>query len=54
MPAPGAEPLSAITFSGAGDADWIYAAQGGKLYRRPVKVTGANAWTVMKPPKPTL
>ena len=28
--------------------------QNGKLYRRPVKVTGANAWTVVKPPKPTL
>ena len=53
-PAPGGAPLSAITFAGAGDANWIYAAQGGKLYRRPVKVIGANAWTVVKPPKPTL
>ncbi len=53
-PAPGGEPLSAITLAGAGDANWIYAAQGGKLYRRPVKVTGANAWTVVKPLKPTL
>ena len=34
--------------------NWLYAAQDGKLYRRPVKVTGANAWTVVKPPKPTL
>jgi len=48
------ESITAITFAGAGDASWLYAAQGGKLYRRPVKVTGANAWTVVKPPKPTL
>ena len=53
-PVPGEGPLTAITFAGAGDASWLYAAQDGKLYRRPVKVTGANAWTVVKPPKPTL
>ncbi len=53
-PAPGALPLSAITFAATGDANWIYAAQASKLYRRPVKVIGANAWTVVKPPKPTL
>jgi sugar lactone lactonase YvrE len=47
-------PITAITFAGAGDASWLYVAEGGKLYRRPVKVTGANAWTVVKPPKPTL
>ena len=52
-PVPGA-PITAITFAGAGDASWLYVAEGGRLYRRPVKVTGANAWTVMKPPKPTL
>lgn len=53
-PEPAGAPLSAISFAGIGDATWIYAAQGGKLYRRPVKVTGANAWTIIKPPKPTL
>jgi len=53
-PEPGGGPLTAITFSQAGDQNWLYAAQGGKLYRRPVKVTGANAWTLVKPPKPTL
>jgi gluconolactonase len=53
-PEPGGGPLTAITFSHAGDQNWLYAAQGGKLYRRPVKVTGANAWTLVKPPKPTL
>jgi gluconolactonase len=47
-------PLSAITFAGTGDSNWLYVVQGGKLYRRTVKVTGANAWTVVKPPKPTL
>jgi len=53
-PIPGGGPLSAITFAGSGDQSWLYAAQDGKLFRRPVKVTGANAWTVVKPPKPTL
>jgi sugar lactone lactonase YvrE len=53
-PIPGGGPLTAITFAGTGNANWIYVAQGGRLYRRPVKVTGANAWTLVKPPKPTL
>ena len=52
-PVPGA-PITAITFAGTGDASWLYVAENGKLYRRQVKVTGANAWTVVKPPKPTL
>jgi len=52
-PVPGA-PITAIAFAGGGDASWLYVAENGKLYRRPVKVTGANAWTVVKPPKPTL
>ncbi len=53
-PLPGGGPLTAITFAGNGDQNWLYVAQDGKLFRRPVKVTGANAWTVVKPPKPTL
>jgi hypothetical protein len=53
-PIPGGGPLAAITFDQIGDQSWLYAAQDGKLFRRPVKVTGANAWTVVKPPKPTL
>jgi len=53
-PTPDGGPLTAITFAGNGDQNWLYVAQGGKLFRRPVKVTGANAWTVVKPPKPTL
>jgi gluconolactonase len=53
-PIPGGGPLTAITFAGTGDQNWLYVAQDGKLFRRPVKVTGANAWTIVKPPKPTL
>jgi len=53
-PITGGGPLTAITFAGDGEQNWLYVAQGGKLFRRPVKVTGANAWTVVKPPKPTL
>lgn len=53
-PIPGGGPLTAIAFDQIGDQSWLYAAQDGKLFRRPVKVTGANAWTVVKPPKPTL
>jgi gluconolactonase len=53
-PVPGGGPLTAITFAGIGDQSWLYAAQDGKLFRRPVKVTGANAWKIVKPPKPTL
>jgi sugar lactone lactonase YvrE len=46
--------LTALTFAGANGNNWLYVAENGKLFRRPVKVTGANAWTVVKPPKPTL
>ncbi len=53
-PIPGGGPLTAMTFAQIGDQSWLYVAQDGKLFRRPVKVTGANAWTVVKPPKPTL
>lgn len=54
LPIPGGGPLTAITFAQIGDQNWLYAAQDRMLFRRPVKVTGANAWTVVKPPKPTL
>jgi len=53
-PIPDGGPLTAITFGQIGDQNWLYAAQDGKLFRRPVKVNGANAWSVVKPPKPTL
>ncbi len=53
-PIPGGGPLTAITFAGNENASWIYVVQDGKLFRRHVKVRGANAWTVVKPLKPTL
>jgi len=53
MPRPGAQ-ITGLTFAASGDSSWLYLAEHGRLFRRPVKVTGANAWTVVKPPKPTL
>jgi gluconolactonase len=53
MPRPGAQ-ITGLTFAATGDSKWLYLAEHGRLYRRPVKVTGANAWAVVKPPKPTL
>jgi len=37
-----------------GDPAWLYVVEGGKLYRRPVKVMPAVVWAPNKPPKPTL
>jgi gluconolactonase len=48
--APGPGGVNAIAFSG----DWMYAAQAGKLFRRAVKVKGAEVWNPIKPPKPPL
>ncbi len=42
--------VSSFTFAGA----WIYAAEGGRLFRRPVKVKGAEVWNIVKLPKPPL
>ena len=53
-PLPDGGLLTAITFSSSADQNWLYVAQDGQLFRRPVKVTGTTAWTVVKPPKPTL
>ena len=50
-PAPGA--VTGVTFAGR-DANWLYITTGGKLFRRPVKVTGAKSWEPAKPPKPPL
>jgi gluconolactonase len=47
-PEPGG--VGAIAFSG----EWMYATQAGKLFRRPVKVKGAEVWNPVKPPKPPL
>jgi len=50
-PHPGA--VSSLTFAGA-NPSWLYAAEGNKLYRRPVKITPATVWAPSKPPKPLL
>jgi hypothetical protein len=34
--------------------NWIYVAEGGRLFRRPVKVAGVSAGTLVKLPKPPL
>jgi sugar lactone lactonase YvrE len=48
--APGPGGVNAIAFSG----DWMYATQGGRLFRRAVKVKGAEVWNPVKLPKPPL
>jgi sugar lactone lactonase YvrE len=48
--APGPGGVGAIAFSG----EWLYATQGGRLFRRAVKVKGAEVWNPVKPPKPPL
>ena len=45
--------LSSLAFAGT-DPQWLFAAEGGKLYRRPVKVKGVTAREPVKPPKPLL
>jgi hypothetical protein len=50
-PEPGS--VRAIAFGGK-VLNWLSAAEGGKLFRRPVKVTGTAAWQVVKLPKPPL
>ena len=34
--------------------NWLYAAEGGKLFRRAVKVKGVPAWAPAKLPRPPL
>ncbi|MBY0504318.1 MAG: SMP-30/gluconolactonase/LRE family protein [Bryobacteraceae bacterium] len=50
-PQPG--PLASVAFGGA-NLDTLYITAGDKVYRRPAKRKGVNAWTVTKPPKPKL
>jgi sugar lactone lactonase YvrE len=45
--------VSGIAFGGK-DLHWLYASQGGKLFRRAVKVKGVAGWDVVKLPKPPL
>jgi gluconolactonase len=45
--------ISNLAFAGR-DLNWLYVAEGGKLFRRPVKVKGVAAWAPLKPPRPPL
>jgi gluconolactonase len=50
-PEPGT--ITSLAFGGK-DLNYLYVTEGGKLFRRPVKVTGTPAWSPVKPPKPPL
>ena len=45
--------VSSVVFAGK-KMDWMYVAEGGKLFRRPAKVTGVAAGSLVKLPKPPL
>ena len=45
--------VSSVVFAGK-KMDWMYVAEGGKLFRRPVKVNGVTAGMLVKLPKPPL
>ena len=48
-----ARPIGSIAFGGPGRA-WLYVTQGGRLFRRETKRTGAVVWEPVKPPQPGL
>ena len=50
-PAPGA--IESVAFGGA-NPTWLYVTEGNRLFRRPVKVSAAEAWAPSKPPLPPL
>jgi gluconolactonase len=45
--------ITSVAFAGK-DLKWLYVTENGKLFRRPVKVTGTAAWSLVKPPKPPM
>ena len=45
--------VTGIAFGGK-DLNWIYAAENGKLFRRPSLRKGIAAWIASKPPNPPL
>jgi gluconolactonase len=45
--------VTSLAFAGK-DLNWLYVTENNKLFRRPVKVTGAAAWAPIKLPKPPL
>ena len=46
-------PILSIAFGGS-DGSWLYVTQGGKLFRRATRRTGAFVWAPVKPPQPGL
>jgi hypothetical protein len=42
-----------VAFAGK-DQDWLYVAEGNKLFRRATKVKGVPAWAPAKLPRPPL
>jgi hypothetical protein len=46
-------PVGSFAFAGK-DLNWLYAAEGGKLFRRAVKVKGAASWALVKLPRSPL
>ncbi|HSU30877.1 MAG TPA: alpha/beta hydrolase-fold protein [Bryobacteraceae bacterium] len=50
---PGHGPISGLTFAGT-TPTWLYVTEGGKLYRRSVKVASTALDNPVKPPKPAL
>jgi sugar lactone lactonase YvrE len=48
-----AAPIESIAFGGA-DRSWLYVTQGGRLFRRQTRRTGAVVWDPIKPPQPGL
>jgi sugar lactone lactonase YvrE len=45
--------ITSLAFAGK-DLNWLFVTENGKLFRRPVKVTGTAAWAPVMPPKPPL
>ena len=45
--------LTSVAFGGK-ELNWLYVTEGGKLFRRPSKMSGSAAWLTLKLPKPPL
>jgi gluconolactonase len=50
---PGYQAVTSVTFAGK-DLKWLYVTAGGRLYRRPTKVSGVGSWAAVTPPQPPL
>ena len=49
-----AKPASGTIAEMSLTGNYLYTAVGGQVYRRPVKIPGTSAWSVVTPPKPPL